>query len=180
MRVYKGQFWSIDIIFAIVIFAVALTILTYTWYGINSQLALTYGNGATLMQLQAQTLVQTLTSTGYPASWTGMINTTDPSTWTGLSIGLANSSGGADLSANKIYTFMSMSNTDYAATKPLLGLAFDYYINIEGQSFNISVGSSPYSGKALTTYVERRGVFVNGQPAKLVVEVWTGQPIGVV
>ena len=38
----KMQFWSFDVIFAIVIFSVAITILAFTWYDINNQLSLAY------------------------------------------------------------------------------------------------------------------------------------------
>ncbi len=180
MKNYKGQFWSIDLIFAIVIFAVALTILAFTWSEINSQLSLAYGNGATLMQLQAQTLAQVLVSTGSPANWPNFINTSNSLTWSNVSVGLAASQGSTSMSSSKIYTFMAMSNSNYQATKSLLGLAYDYYINIEGQSFNITIGSSPTSGKALTTYVQKKNIFINGQPATIVVQVWTGEPLGVV
>ena len=167
-------------IFSIVIFTVALTILTFTWFGINSQLSLAYGNGATLMQLQAQTLAQTLMSTGVPANWPSLVNTSNTVTWSDVSIGLASAQGSTRLSASKLYTFMAMANTNYQATKPILGTAFDYYINIESSSFNITIGSSPASGKALTTYVEKKGVFINGQPAVIVIQVWTGETIGIV
>ena len=180
MRNYKGQFWSIDLIFAIVIFAVALTILAFTWSEINSQLSLAYGSGSTLMQLQAQTLAQVLVSTGAPSNWPNLVNTSNPLTWSNVSIGLAASQGSTSMSASKIYTFMAMSNSNYQATKSLLGLAYDYYINIEGQSFNITIGSSPTAGKALTTYVQKKNIFINGQPATMVVQVWTGEPLGVV
>ncbi|MCL5093008.1 MAG: hypothetical protein M1128_00895, partial [Candidatus Marsarchaeota archaeon] len=57
---FKAQFWSFDVIFAIVIFTISLTILAYTWFNINNELALAYGNGGTIMELQAQTLAHTL------------------------------------------------------------------------------------------------------------------------
>ena len=176
----KAQFWSFDIIFSIIIFSIALTILTLTWFGINSQLSLAYGSGATVMELQAETLAQTLMSTGYPPSWTAMVNTTNPSTWGSVSIGLASASGSSSLSTQKIYTFMSMSNYNYQALKPELGIAYEYYVIIKSPSFNITIGSNPLLGKALSTYVVKKSVLVNGVPAIMEVIVWTSKPLAVV
>ncbi|MGC8478708.1 MAG: hypothetical protein ACP5NE_02160 [Candidatus Micrarchaeia archaeon] len=180
MQYLKAQFWSFDLIFSIIIFSVALTILTFTWFGVNSQLSLAYGNGATLMQLQASTFAQTLMSPGAPSDWAGLVNTTNPSTWGPVSIGLASRPGSTTLSLQKIYAFMSMANANYQATKPYLGIAYEYYVVIKGPAFNITIGSSPSQGKALTTYVVKKSVVVDGSPAVMDVIVWTNKPLAVV
>ncbi len=180
MHYLKAQFWSFDLIFSIIIFSVALTILTFTWFGVNSQLSLAYGNGATLMELQASTFAQTLMSPGTPSDWTGIVNSTNPSTWGSVSVGLASRTGSTALSLQKIYTFMSMANANYQATKPYLGIAYEYYVVIDSPSFNITIGSNPTQGKALTTYVVKKSVIVGGAPAVMDVIVWTNKPLAVV
>src|SRR6267378_699322 len=101
----KAQFWSFDVIFAIIIFTTAITILAITWFSVNNQLSLAYGNGAVVMQIQTKTFAQQLMSPGAPSNWQGTINTTNSLTWGGISIGLGASQGTSNLSISKIFTF---------------------------------------------------------------------------
>ncbi len=183
MKSARGQFWSFDVIFAIIIFGVAITILAYTWYNVNNQLALSYGNGATIMQLQAESVAQTIMSPGVPSDWQGIVNTSNPSTWGNVSIGLMGSSGSSSISTSKLYTFMSMASTNYGDTKELLGVAYNYYIIIQsqgaGSNINVTIGVNPQSSKSLTTYVYKRLAFMNGVPVMVYIEVWTNTPLAV-
>jgi hypothetical protein len=177
----KGQFWSFDVIFAIVIFSFAITILAFTWFNINNQLSIGYGNGSGIMQLQLQTLTQSLLSPGTPSNWQSTVNTTNPATWSGVSIGLTSAQGGYMLSPSKVYTFASMSNENYQATKQALGIGFDYYITIKsntnvGSGINMSIGSSPFKG-ALTVYVDKTNAIMNGAPVTVEVILWTNTTI---
>lgn len=173
----KGQFWSIDVIFAIVIFAVAMTILAFTWYNVNNQLSLSVGSGAIIAQLQAHTLATTLFSTGSPASWQGIVNTSNTSTWKGVSIGLASSAGDTNLSTGKIYTFLAMASQNYQATKQKLGVGYDYYIIIKGGSINLAIGKNPAPNHALSVFVEKRSAFMGGNPVNVAVLVWTNSTL---
>ncbi len=188
MKRAKGQFWSFDVIFAIIIFGVAITILAYTWYNVNNQLALAYGNGATIMQLQAESLAQTIMSPGNPTNWQSIVNTADPSTWNNVSIGLAESNGSSSISPGKLYALMSMANYNYGDTKVPLGVAYNYYIIIQRQgssvpnintAVNITIGQNPQTSKSLTTYVYKRVAFLDGSPVVIYVEVWTNTPLAV-
>ena len=174
----KAQFWSFDVIFAVVIFSVAITILAFTWFNVNNQLSLSYGSGTTLMQLQAQALSQTIFSTGSPSNWQTRINTTNTLTWSAVSVGLMSTSGTANLSTNKVYTLLSMSNYNYQATKQSLGVAYDYFITIRnnplyGAGLNITIGKNPTKNRALTVFVEKRSAFINGIPVALNITLWT-------
>ncbi|MGC8669552.1 MAG: hypothetical protein ACP5TL_00135 [Candidatus Micrarchaeia archaeon] len=176
----KAQFWSFDVIFAIVIFGVAITIIAFTWYQISTQLSLSYGNGAAIMELQADTLAKSLLSEGYPSDWESLINTTNSSTWKYVSIGILNRTG---ISIKKLYAFMSMSNSNYQATKQALGIGFDYFIVIESKLYNnginITIGRNPAKNNALTIYVEKRSSFINGVPVEINIYLWTQTPFGV-
>lgn len=178
-QVLKAQFWSIDVIFAVIIFSIALTILGFTWYNVNNQLALAYGSGAIIAQLQVHTLAQNLLSPGSPPGWIGMVNTTNTVTWANVSIGLSQAPSSSNISISKLYTFISMSNNNYQATKQELGVGYDYYITIVGGQFNITAGSNPATNGALTVYVERRNAILSGTPVTLTVIVWTNTPLAI-
>lgn len=175
----KGQFWSFDAIFAIVIFSTAITILAFAWSGVNTQLSLSEGAGATVMQIQAQTLAQTLLSQGNPSNWQGLINVTNSSNWFMTGIGLGNSTSGTTLSSQKIYALMAMSNYNYQATKQSLGIGYEYFISIYNNYYNITIGRNPATGGALTVYVAEESVTLNGAPATMKVELWTPQDLAI-
>lgn len=178
MVLFKAQFWSFDVIFAVVIFSFAITILAFTWFTINNELAIGYGNGSGIMQLQLQSLTQSMLSTGTPTNWQSTVDTTNELTWKGVSIGLAESGSGTTLSSSKIYAFASVASYDYQATKQMLGVGYDYYITIKSESgygsgINIGIGSNPASKNALTVYVENRYANLNGIPVVVQVILWT-------
>lgn len=176
---FKAQFWSFDVIFAMVIFTIALTILGFTWYSVNNQLSLTYGTGSILAQLQTHTLAQNIMSTGYPTSWFSIVNTTNTLTWSNVSIGLALAPTSSNLSMSKIYALSAMSSNSYQATKQELGVGYDYYVTIVGGSYNISIGRNPATNKALTVYVERRSALLQGTPVVVQSIIWTNTSLAI-
>ncbi len=180
----RGQFWSFDVIFSVVIFSFAITILSFTWFNINGQLSIAYGNGAGIMQLQLQSLSQNLMSPGSPGNWQSTISTTNPATWSAVSIGITNGRGSYVISPSKLYTFISMADNNYQASKQTLGVGFDYYITIQGSSelgsnLDIAVGSNPASGGALTTYVDNVAATLNGVPVNVQIILWTNTTLAV-
>lgn len=175
----KAQFWSFDVIFAIIIFSVAITILGFTWYNISNQLSLAYGSGSAVAQLQAHALSQNLLSPGSPANWQNVVNTTNTLTWSNVSVGLGTVASQSNISISKIYTLMSMANINYQATKQELGVGFDYYIVITGSSINITIGKNPSTNGALSVYVEKRSAFVSGTPVVISSIVWTNTGLAV-
>ncbi|MDE1868429.1 MAG: hypothetical protein KGH60_00460 [Candidatus Micrarchaeota archaeon] len=182
MRNMRAQFWSFDVIFAVVIFSIAITILAFTWFNVNNQLAIGYNNGGTLLQLQAQSLSQQLMTPGSPSNWQSSINTTNTMTWGNASVGLASSIGNYSLSSSKVIALSSMSNYKYQSSKAPLNTAFDYYITIRGNpnngaALNISIGQSPTAGKAQSVFLEKRSTFINGVPATMYVYVWSNSTI---
>ncbi|MGC8495855.1 MAG: hypothetical protein ACP5MX_01450 [Candidatus Micrarchaeia archaeon] len=178
----KAQFWSFDVIFAVVIFSIAITILAFTWYNINNQLALAYGDSATIMQLQAESLADTLMSQGNPPNWYSIINTTNVNTWNDTSVGIGEGNGNG-ISSARLYALMSMASNNYQATKQALGIGFDYYIRINstensGANINIGIGSNPATGHALTVYVEKRSSILDGTPVQVTIDLWTNTSLG--
>jgi len=181
-KCFKAQFWSFDIIFAIVIFTVAMTILAYTWYNIDNQLALSYGSGTETMQFETQVLTERLLTPGTPADWNALVNTSNPSTWSDISAGLTLSSNSSTISPQKVYTLMAMANynsSDYQATKPLIGIGYDYYIMITGRDVNVTIGENPSIHNALTTYVYKTRAVFGTEPVLIKVIVWTNEPVAI-
>ncbi len=174
---FKGQFWSIDVIFSIVIFTVALTLLAYTWYNINNELSLSYGGGSDLISLQASTLAGTFMSTGYPSDWENEINLQKNLSWLNVSVGIDNNKGYIDPA--KLYTFMAMENSNYQATKTALGTSYNYYISIQGKGINLGLGLNPSTNKATSIATQKTNSLLNGIPVTVTVEIWTSGNIAV-
>ncbi len=172
-KMMKAQFWSFDVVFAMVVFTIAITILSVAWLNINNQLSVAYGNGASLSQVDAQALIQNLFTTGYPSDWQARINVTNTTTWNNVSVGMVANQGSANLSSSKIYTMLAMTETNYQAMKQELGIGFDYYIMIYGSSVNITMGRSPGTNYTYSIYVEKRGAFLNGAPVTVEAIVWS-------
>ncbi len=174
MKGFKAQFWSLDAIFAVVIFLAAMAILTITWFNVSSQLALATSGNSYIMQLQAQQVAQNLLSTGSPANWQFVVNPASVSTWSGVGAGLASSQGSSSLSPAKLYALQSMVNYNYSDAGPALGTTFNYYITILGGPYNITMGSNPNTGNSLTTFVSKKSAFINGVGVQIQVFIWSG------
>ncbi len=174
----KVQFWSFDVIFAMVIFSFTILILTYVWYGINSQFSIAYGNGVSNMEEQLGGFSVKLLSPGTPSDWNSVVNATNASTWKNVSIGLSSGAGGS-LSTQKIATFSSMANYNYQETKPLLGVGYDYYVLIIGKNFVIPIGLNPNANGAVTVQVETEPVIINGNSATIKIMIWTNSSFGI-
>ena len=176
----KAQFWSIDMIFAIVIFSGAIIMLSVVWLNINNQLSTSYGFGIGMMQLQLNSLIQRLQSTGSPPRWNSFVSVNDSATWSNVSIGLGTGNG-SSISTNKIMSFMAMANSNYQSTKQLLGVGYDYYVTITSQGqYNISIGRSPIAYNATAIQVASVPVILdNGQAGTMRIIVWTNTTFGV-
>jgi hypothetical protein len=176
---FKGQFWSFDMVFAMVVFMAAITILASTWLSISNQLALSSSGIIELMQLQVQQVSQNLVSAGTPVNWQSIVNTSQPSTFSDVSPGLAASVGSSSISSAKLYTLISMVNKNYSAAGLSFGATYDYYINLAGGSINVSIGKNPLTNGAVTTFVSTRSAFMNGVPITIKVYIWSSHPSAV-
>jgi hypothetical protein len=177
----RAQFWSFDVIFAVVIFGTAIVLLTFVWTSISNQYSLSYGMGSINLQAQLQSLQGRILGQGTPANWNSAVNVSNTITWSNVSIGLGTGSGTA-LSPNKVMTFMAMSDSasaSYQATKPLLGVGYEYYIVIYGNNMTMSFGASPYSNKATSIQVAMQSATLNGAPVSMRIMVWTNKTFGV-
>ncbi len=170
----KLQFWSMDMIFAIVIFSIAILLLTYAWFSISQQFSITYTNTLSNMQTNAQQLSNRLVTTGSPASWYYSMDPSNLSTWTNMSIGFAEINGSA-LSSAKIAKLEAASQVNYQASKQLLGVNYNYYIQIYSpQLYNYTIGLNPSLYNATTVVVSSTPIIMdNGVPATLKVILWT-------
>jgi len=175
----KGQFWSIDMVFAIVIFSGAMILLSIVWTSMNSQFSSSYSFSIGIMQLQLNDLVHKLQLPGSPSNWNQQIVLNNPSTWNNISVGLEGSDG--YMSSSKLAALVAMANTNYQATKQPLSVGYDYYITISSPNqYNISIGRNPLAGNA--TAIETATVpvvFDNGEAADMRVIIWTNTSFGV-
>lgn len=172
----KAQFWSFDLIFAMILFSFTMVILVVVWSAINGQLSLSGGSNLQIMQLQAQGLAQRVLTAGSPANWNSQVSAGDASTWSNVSAGLTQSAG--VLSPAKVLALESMANANYQATKPLLGVGFDYFISITGSGTDIGIGLNPAAGSASTIQSVTETAALNGEPVTVTVELWTNSSLG--
>ena len=176
----KAQFWSIDAVFAIIVFSAAIIILSTVWMRINAEFAVTYGFGVGSMQTQLQGLQQKLSYPGSPSNWNSFITVNSLATWANVNIGLG-SGNNSQLSSSKILELMAMSNANYQATKQLLGVGYDYYITISVPSqYNISMGLNPFSRNATSIQTATLPITIdNGAVGTMRIDVWTNTTFGV-
>ena len=179
----KLQFLSFDVIFAIVTFAFAVSMLAFVWYNINSELDLSSGTGVQNMQIELQSFSDKLLGSGYPNNWYAGITVSNTLTWSNMSIGLGGAAPGS-ISLAKVTAFESMASGNYLATKPMLGVEYDYYVTIRGSNFIIPIGRapspSPGSGlNGVTVQSTTKAVEINGQSASMQIYIWTNSSFGV-
>ncbi|MDE1860445.1 MAG: hypothetical protein KGH72_01880 [Candidatus Micrarchaeota archaeon] len=179
----KAQFWSFDGVFGMTIFTIAMLLLASVWINVNRQLSLAYGFGVGSMQQELISIQNRITTQGAPANWNSQVVVTNPSTWSGVSIGLGNGNAGV-LSTPKILYLSALASynySDYQATKYMLGTGHDYYIIIKSPGlYNMTIGRNPLANNATAIQVANvHGVLDSGQPVTMSIEVWTNTSFGV-
>jgi hypothetical protein len=177
----RGQIWSMDLIFAVVIFSFTITILGVAWLHTSNGLSSTYGNSQGLIFIQAGAMSDTLLSAGTPTDWQSAVSTTNSLTWIGISPGIEAVSGQPQISAPKLYALMAMAATNYTATKPLFGIGNDYYIIIGSPGAgvaNITIGRNPLASNASTIYINKRSAVLDGNPVWVQVMIWSNSTSG--
>ncbi len=170
---FRGQFWSFDAIFAVVIFMSAITILSIAWLDVSNQLSIASGGTSYIMQLQAQGVAQNLVSAGSPSNWQATLVPNSIGTWSSVGVGLALSPGSSTLSGAKLYALQSMVNYNYSMAGQSLGTTYNYYITISSSSLNITMGENPTTNGAVTTFLSRKSAFLNGAPVQIEVLIWS-------
>ncbi len=173
---FKLQIWSLDLIFAVVIFSFTVTVVGVTWLHISNGLVTSYSNAQGILYMQSSSMADTLLSAGAPANWQTAINTTNSTTWKGVVPGIEATSGQPQISVPKLYALISMASSNYSATRSLFGIGNDYYIIISspGQGIaNITIGRNPLIYNASTIFVNRRSAILYGNPVAVQVEVWS-------
>ncbi len=80
----RAQFWSFDVIFAVVIFGTALVLLTFVWTSISNQYSLSYGLGSANLQAQLQSLQNRILGPGTPSNWNSVLNVSNTMTWSNI------------------------------------------------------------------------------------------------
>ena len=178
----RAQIWSMDLIFAVVIFSFTVTVVGVAWLHISNGLSTSYSNTQGAMSMQAGAMSDILLSSGTPANWQGAITATNSLTWRGVSPGLVAAAGQEQISPAKLYALMSMASSNYTATKPLFGIGNDYYIVVTGPPgsgfANVTIGRNPLAANASTILVDRNSAVLNGNPVWVSVMVWSNSTVG--
>jgi hypothetical protein len=176
----KAQYWSIDMVFAMVVFTSAIIILATVWNKVNSEFSVTYGFGIGNMQGQLQGLQQRLLTPGSPPDWASTTNSLNPAEWENISIGLG-SGNTSTISSSKLLMLMAMADTNYQATKQAMGVGYDYYITIYSPgNYNISIGENPLQRNATAIQTATMPVILdNGAVGSMRIIVWTNTTFGV-
>lgn len=176
----KAQFWSIDLVFAIIIFTAAMFLLSLVWLSVNNQFSIAYGYGIGAMQSQLGSLMQRLQTPGSPSNWNDAISENDVSTWGNVSVGLA-AGNGSIISQQKLLDAVAMSATDYQGSKRALGIGYDYYISIYSPyEYNVSFGLNPAGRNPTAIQVASVPVTLgNGEIAIMRAIIWTNTSFGV-
>lgn len=174
----KAQFWSFDVIFAIVIFVFAIVILTYVWLSIAGQFSLANSGNLARLQSQLQSLSVSLLSQGSPTDWNQVVNLSSPGSWQNLSIGLGNGTVGA-LSQSKINRLGNLSAANYQAVKPALGVAYEYYITFAGAGNTIAIGMNPANANITTVQSLVIPAVINGNAIQVQLELWSNSTLGI-
>ena len=177
----RAQFWSFDVIFAMIIFGSALILLTFVWVNISSQYDTAYSFGLETMQAQLQSLQSRILLQGVPSDWNSAVNITNTETWSNVSVGLGTGAGSA-LSMNKIATLAAMSNYNtitYQSTKQLLGVGYDWYIALNYSNSTLAAGLYPYTRDPYAIQVARQSAVLNGVPVSVQIILWTNKSFGV-
>lgn len=176
----KAQFWSIDLVFAIIIFTAAMLLLSLVWLSVNNQFSITYGYGIGNMQSQLSSLMQRLQTPGSPANWNTAISENDISTWPNTGIGLAHGNAGI-ISQQKLMAAVAMANTNYQQSKQALGVGYDYYITVSvPHVYNVSFGLNPKGMNPTALQVASVPVMLdNGEAATMRAIIWTNTSFGV-
>ncbi len=180
VKTMKAQIWSLDMIFAIIIFSFTITILALSWLNINYQLSASYTGASGTLSLQAKSMISGILSQGYPKNWYSIVNTTNTLTWQGTYPGIYGSAGA--ISDMKLAALESMVNYNYSAIKPLLGLGYEYYIEIyspDNQSINLTIGHNPFALGATTIYVDKEPSMLDGKSVIVETLLWTNESVGV-
>jgi hypothetical protein len=177
----KSQIWSLDLIFAVVIFSFTVTIIGVTWLHISNGLSSTYGNTQGVMYMQAGAMSDVLLSPGSPADWQSIVAATNSMSWRGIAPGIEATAGLPQISQPKLYALIAMANSNYTASKTLFGIGNDYYVIITSPGAgigNITIGRNPLGSNASSIFVDRRSAVLNGNPVWVQVEVWSNSTGG--
>ncbi len=169
----KAQFWSFDIVFAIVIFFTALILLVLFWSSISNQYISSYHNPSYNIKLAESTLIYELFSQGEPSNWNLLINLSNPGLYN-FTPGLLNSKGSIDM--NKLATLEAIANfnnSDYQLSKYLLHMPYDYFIEVKGSNLNITIGKNPFIYKAKYISSDIVPSEITNKSVNVIVYVWS-------
>jgi hypothetical protein len=187
MSFKKAQIFSLDLIFAVVLFISVLYILVSVWQSGLGRIASTEERNSLEMVARNAANLLVLTA-GVPSNWITDVNNMNSlglavsssinnlnSTYKSRSMGL-NKNGARTIDVSKITALQSMG---YNASKPLLGLfAADEHYSLalsqwDGSSYILryTLGLAPYENTGLIVNINRF-VLLDGRWAQLNLKMW--------
>jgi hypothetical protein len=178
----KAQIWSLDLIFALVIFGFTMTILAAAWLKTTNDISVSSSGTAAVLSVQTKLFADALMSPGYPQDWYGTIDTVNATTWAGVVPGILSGSGSDAIAPYKLYSLISLSNSNYSASVSLFGVGYNYCIQITGAAAdggtNITIGKNPLANGATYVYAVQRGATLYGIPVSVDIMLWTNTTSG--
>jgi hypothetical protein len=182
MMATKAQIWSIDLVFALVVFGFTITLLTATWAKLSNDISVSRSGPIAVLALQTKSFSDTLMSPGYPQNWYSTVNTVNTSTWSGVVPGIISSSSPGVISPPKLYSLIALSAYSPRATESLFGNGYNYFVQITGGAnsgwTNITIGTNPLKAGATDIYVVQRSATLNGAPVSVNIMLWTNSTAG--
>jgi len=162
----RAQVWGMDLVVAVAIFSVSLTI--FYFYALNGT-----SEGIETIELlsyEGRQISSSLLSEGYPEQWNqGNV----------IEIGLTTS---GKLNETKLEAFYEMTQSDYNQTKSLLKTTYDFYFFLERNLTlgNVTVrgigksGFDPLNYEVSDLVSIRRIVIYQNRPTEAYLYIWKG------
>ncbi len=162
MRSRRGQFFSYDIVTALVILSLAFSLIIFYWMSAQSSLA----DERPYISAQAIALSDSLLTPGVPVYWTSATVT---------QVGLTDGWGTNTINGTKFGNLVSMSAANYLSTRGKLRSEYDFNVTLlnanDSSRILYTAGAVP-SGARNLVIIERAVVYKN-QPARLLVCLWS-------
>ncbi len=173
----KAQFFSTDLIIAVIIFT--LLFVTIIWLWEYTQQKITLHEKKAEIEMPARIALSSLLQTsGIPSNWSNY-SLTDFSSDNIYSIGLSQENNPWNLDSRKISKLSSLNITKYLEIKKILGLSnpnFEFYIQFSkwnGSAHNLysSSGISVWTNSTFVTSIDRYAL-IDGEKSHISMKLW--------
>lgn len=168
LRFGKGQFFSVDLIIAVIIIMITLLVIL----GANDQINTTIiqkelNNDMLMISSSVSSLL--ISTSGNPINWEELNDINSESVY---ALGLSNNVDGWNLDQAKVDKFVNL-NSSYNELKNILGIrgpGYEFYVNISDYTNGFIIGIEPSNAENIVNI--ERFVLLEGVKAVLKLQVW--------